>query len=173
MDGMVPWKRDPIGTAKRGENPTLILPMRSGFALMGYTQFLPGYCLLWALPEVTHLTDMSHQGRRDFLFDMALLGEAIETVCGPRRMNYEILGNSTPVVHAHLYPRYEWEAPEYREYPVSRYPAALLLNEKDQFSEVTHGQLKTRIAATLRDLMRQASVAVDDDNLSRVTRASI
>ncbi len=36
------WKQDRIGTAQRGENPTTLLRMRSGFAFIGDSQFLPG-----------------------------------------------------------------------------------------------------------------------------------
>jgi len=41
---------------------------------------------------------------------MSLLGEAIMAVCQPHRINYEILGNSLPVLHAHVWPRYDWGA---------------------------------------------------------------
>ena len=105
------WKRNRIGSAERGENPTVIASMRSGFAVMGDTQFLPGYCLLLASPEVNHLSDLPFARRSEFLLDMGLLGQAIETVCraqGLRRMNYEILGNTDTYLHAHVFPRYEW-----------------------------------------------------------------
>jgi diadenosine tetraphosphate (Ap4A) HIT family hydrolase len=40
------------------------------------------------------------------------LGEAIERVTHPVRMNYSILGNTDHYLHAHVYPRYYWETPE-------------------------------------------------------------
>jgi hypothetical protein len=52
------WRRDRIASAERGENPAVLLRMPSGFAVMGDTQFLPGYCLLLAAPKVAHLTDL-------------------------------------------------------------------------------------------------------------------
>lgn len=45
------WKNDRIGSVLKGENPTVITRMRSGFAVLGDTQFLPGYCLLLAYPK--------------------------------------------------------------------------------------------------------------------------
>lgn len=39
------WKDDRIGAAQRGENPTVLLRLSVGFAVIGDTQFLPGYCV--------------------------------------------------------------------------------------------------------------------------------
>src|SRR5215475_13686002 len=94
---MADWKVDRIGSAERGENPTVLARMRSGFAVIGDTQFLPGYCLLLAAPQANHLSDLPFARRSAFLFDMSLLGQAIEIACRPqglRRMNYESLGNT-------------------------------------------------------------------------------
>ncbi len=157
---MEDWKRDRIGSAERGENPTVLTRMQSGFAVIGDTQFLPGYCLLLAAPCVDHLSDLPFDRRRDFLFDMSLLGEAIEAVCRPRRVNYGIAGNVDPYLHAHVIPRYEWEPAEYLRGPVSRYPREQRAASRFQFTEEAHGRLKAQIAAKLRELMTQAGVDV-------------
>lgn len=51
----------------------------------------------------------------------------MEQVCADRdrafrRINVEILGNRDPVLHAHIWPRYEWEPPELVGLPVWLYP---------------------------------------------------
>ncbi|HKD75160.1 MAG TPA: HIT family protein [Ktedonobacterales bacterium] len=150
------WKHDRIGSAERGENPTVIARMSSGFAVMGDTQFLPGYCLLLASPSVNHLSDLSFARRGEFLLDMSLLGQAIEAVCRPqglRRMNYEILGNTDAYLHAHIFPRYEWEPPDLQGCPVWRYPEDRWSAQEFQFSASRHGELKRQIAIQLRDLI--------------------
>jgi diadenosine tetraphosphate (Ap4A) HIT family hydrolase len=98
------WKRDPIGTAARGENPTAILRMRSGLAVMGWQQFLPGYALLLGIPKFARLEDMPRTQRAVLLEEMGLLGEAVAKVCNPLRMNYSIYGNTDAYVHAHVFP---------------------------------------------------------------------
>ncbi len=40
-----------------------------------------------------------------------------------RRINLEILGNADTFLHAHVWPRYEWEPPELVHRPVWLYPA--------------------------------------------------
>lgn len=151
------WQQDRIGSAERGENPTVIARMPSGYAVLGDTQFLLGYCVLLAAPQVAQLGDLPLAGRRAFLTDMALLGEAITATCTPppQRINYEILGNTDPFLHAHLFPRYDTESPEYARYPVWLYPRDRWSAPEYQFSEVSHGPLKARIATKLHELMGQ------------------
>jgi hypothetical protein len=36
------WRADRIGSALRGENPTVLRRLEAGFAVIGDTQFLPG-----------------------------------------------------------------------------------------------------------------------------------
>jgi len=154
---MEEWKRDRIGSALRGENPLVIAQMRSGFAVIGDTQFLPGYCLLLGVPRVRDLTDLPLPARLDFLRDMSLLGEAVTRVCQPHRINYEIFGNTDPFLHAHVLPRYAWEDAEALSRPAYVYPPERWNAPADQFSEDAHGELKTRIRTALLELTQQAN----------------
>lgn len=89
---------DRIGSALRGENPTVLRRLKAGFAVIGDVQFLPGYSVLLADdPEAERLSDLPRQKRLAFLSDMDHLGEAVERVsrrADPafRRVNLEILG---------------------------------------------------------------------------------
>jgi diadenosine tetraphosphate (Ap4A) HIT family hydrolase len=150
------WRLDRIGAAELGENPTVIARMKSGFAVMGDTQFLPGYCVLLAVPQVTHLSDLTFAQRRDFLLDMSLLREAIEQVFRPRRTNYEILGNTDAYVHAHVWARYEWEPRQYIGGPVWRYPKETRFDQAQAFSLEEHSHLKQGIASALMELTKRA-----------------
>lgn len=154
------WKRDRIGAALRGENPMVLTRMKSGFAVIGDTQYLPGYCLLLGVPKVYDLADLPLPARIDFLRDMSLLGEAITAVCQPQRLNYEIFGNTDPFLHAHVLPRYAWEPAESLSRPVSLYPRELRHALQYQFAEATHGQLKARLTTVLRELMRREHATV-------------
>jgi diadenosine tetraphosphate (Ap4A) HIT family hydrolase len=153
-------RADPIGSAHRGENPLVMARMRSGFAVIGDTQHLPGYSLLLTDdPSVNHLTDLAWEGRREFLFDLALLGEAVERVCRPhglRRINYEVLGNSWPVLHGHVHARYEWEPPDKISGPVWDYPKDVRDDPAHAYSDKKHGELRAAITAELTELIRQA-----------------
>ena len=122
------WREDRIGSALRGENPTVLARMPGGFAVMGDPQWLPGYCvLLTDNPKAERLSDLSRSERSAFLESMATLGETVERACKEadpsfRRVNLEILGNADAFLHAHVWPRYEWEPPEFINRPVWLYP---------------------------------------------------
>jgi diadenosine tetraphosphate (Ap4A) HIT family hydrolase len=149
MTQLPEWKRDPIGTAERGENPTLIAKMRSGIAVMGWQQFLPGYALLLGVPKYPRLEDMPRAARSIFLEDMGLLGEAVARACNPLRVNYSIYGNTDAYVHAHVFPRYDWEPADRKPRPVWQYPPEMWTDPKYDFDEAKHGELKEKIAAEL------------------------
>ncbi len=124
------WRQDRIGSALRGENPTVLRRLDAGFAVIGDVQFLPGYSvLLTDDPTAGRLSDLSRRRRTAFLADMDLLGEAVENACraadpGFRRVNLEILGNTDAFLHAHIWPRYSWEPPERAGHPVWLHPPA-------------------------------------------------
>ncbi|MEV4134824.1 diadenosine tetraphosphate hydrolase [Dactylosporangium sp. NPDC049742] len=124
------WRKDRIRSALEGRNPTVLARLSSGFAVIGDTQFLPGYCLLLSDdPSADRLADLSRSRRLAFLADVDLIGEAVQTVCARhdpqfRRVNYSVLGNLDPILHAHIHPRYGWEPPELLRGPVSHYPVA-------------------------------------------------
>ncbi|MEU5756973.1 diadenosine tetraphosphate hydrolase [Streptomyces sp. NPDC047853] len=122
------WRADRVGAALRGENPTVLRRLAAGFAVIGDVQFLPGYSVLLVdEPGVQRLSDLPRVKRLAFLSDMDRLGEAVEGVCRRmdpafRRVNLEILGNREPFLHAHVWPRFEWEPADVVGAPVWLYP---------------------------------------------------
>jgi len=151
------WMLDRIGSAKAGTNPTLLAKMPQSFAVIGDTQFLPGYCVLLVDdPRVDRLTDLPRSRRLEFLNSMDTLGQAVETACraidsGFRRMNYEILGNTDAYLHAHLFPRYEWEPPEHIGRPVWLYDPGEFYAPEAALAPV-HAELRARIVTELANL---------------------
>ncbi|MET9096957.1 diadenosine tetraphosphate hydrolase [Streptomyces cyaneofuscatus] len=122
------WRSDRIGAALKGKNPTVLRQLAAGFAVIGDVQFLPGYSVLLVdEPDVQRLSDLPRPKRLSFLSDMDQLGEAVERVCRRmdpafRRVNLEILGNTDSFLHAHVWPRFEWEPSDVVSRPVWLYP---------------------------------------------------
>ena len=139
--------------------------MRSGFAVIGDTQHLPGYSLLLIDDlDVDHPTDLPWSRRRDFFFDLSLLGEAVLTVTreqGARRINYEVLGNSWPHLHGHVHPRYGWEPEDKVGGPVWRYPKEVRNAAEHIYDDARHGELRAEITSELSRLMSEAYAALD------------
>ncbi|MEV8597305.1 diadenosine tetraphosphate hydrolase [Streptomyces sp. NPDC052012] len=122
------WRRDRIGSALRGGNPTVLRRLEAGFAVIGDVPFLPGYSVLLVDdPSVQRLSDLPKGTRLAFLSDMDRLGEAVERTCKRldpafRRINLEILGNTDPFLNAHVWPRFDWEPADLVGRPVWLYP---------------------------------------------------
>lgn len=107
-----------VELAQQGRNPTAVCKLPSGWVVLGDRQVTEGYCILLSDPVVPSLNALDEAGRRQFLSDMARLGDALLTVTGAARINYEILGNTDAALHAHVFPRYDSEVEERRRMPV-------------------------------------------------------
>jgi diadenosine tetraphosphate (Ap4A) HIT family hydrolase len=164
---------NPIAAALRGENPKVMARMRTGFAVIGDTQFLPGYSLLLTDDlEVDHPTDLPWSVRRDFFFDLSLLGEAVFAVTrnqGAQRINYEVLGNAWPHLHGHVHPRYEWEPLDKISGPVWRYPRELRDAAEHAYDEARHGELRAAISAELTRVMGEAYAALVVPHITKLS----
>lgn len=98
-----------VAAARAGREPRVAARLYSGWVLFGERQFVRGYVLLLPDPVVPSLNALPSQDRVQFLSDMARLGDALLKVTGAARINYAILGNTEPALHAHVIPRYTTE----------------------------------------------------------------
>lgn len=114
---MSPHIHEQVEAARAGNEPALICRVPSGWVVMCTLQFLPGYCILLPDPVVPSLNDLAPSLRAGFLCDMALVGDALLEATGAYRINYAIMGNSDPALHAHIVPRYLWEPEDLRKGP--------------------------------------------------------
>lgn len=139
------WSKNRVLSAKNGTNPMVIKELPGGYAVFGDVQFLPGYCVLLPKKEVNSLNDLSIEERKTFLTDMSILGDAILSVCKPLRINYDILGNTDNYLHAHVFPRYEWEKETLRKMPVWLYDQSNWHNEETAYYPEKHDNLRKMI----------------------------
>jgi diadenosine tetraphosphate (Ap4A) HIT family hydrolase len=123
----------------------MVAKMPSGWVVMGERQVLAGYCLLIPDPVVPHLNALEVAARRQFLSDMALVGDALMAATAALRINYAMFGNVEPALHAHLFPRYVDEPPATR----SAQPWALDWSVAPEYSDAAYGELKGLIAEYL------------------------
>ena len=139
-----------VAQARAGTNPKVICRMTSGWLVIGDVQFLPGYCLLLPDPVVPSLNDLRTNERVRFLSEMTLIGDALLEVTGATRINYEILGNTEPELHEHIFPRFRDEPEDRIQRPVWFYD----WKAAPQFSEEIHGPLKQQITEAIRNRIK-------------------
>lgn len=107
-----------VEACRVGTFPRLITRMPSGWVILGDPQVVRGYCLLLPDPVVPHLNAFAVEQRAAFLHDMTTLGDVLLELTHAARINYEMLGNLEPALHAHLFPRYHEEADDRRTAPI-------------------------------------------------------
>jgi len=134
-----------VTAARSGQLPNVIARLDSGWAILGERQILRGYCLLLPDPVVPHLNALNGRDRDCFLSDMARLGDALLRVTGAVRMNYEMLGNLEPALHAHVVPRYKDEHPDLASKPIWFYDWSIA----KPFDQVEDSQLLQQIKREL------------------------
>ncbi len=134
-----------VEAANAGTLARVVARLPSGWAVLGDPQITRGYCLLLPDPVVADLNALAGEARRQFLEDMARLGDAVLAVTGAERINYEILGNVEPALHAHVIPRHADEDPGLRVKPVWLHDWA----SAPAFDTGVHAGLAARIRAAL------------------------
>jgi diadenosine tetraphosphate (Ap4A) HIT family hydrolase len=126
-----------VEASRARSNPTAICRVPSGWAVLANVQFLRGYSILLPDPVVASLNDLDRLQRAEYLCDMAMIGDALMEVTGAYRINYAIMGNQDPALHAHIIPRYLTEPDEIRKgspwsYPKEVVDASMFNSERDK-----------------------------------------
>ncbi len=134
-----------VESARRGDDPTVIARLPSGWAVFGRAQFLRGYALLLPDPVVADLNALASAARAQFLADMAALGDALLAATGALRINYAMFGNLEPALHAHVVPRYADEPDTLR----TAHPWAYDWSGAAPFDPASLAELKAALQARL------------------------
>lgn len=147
---------DPCEICKRiahftPDNPYFVAELETGYIALGDYQIYRGYTVFVAKQCVAELHLLSPETRTKFLEEMATVAEAVCRAFSPRKLNYELLGNSVTHLHWHLFPRHNddpnpawpvWNNPDVTAAATSRAAAdpALL------------AELRERLRAALADV---------------------
>lgn len=107
-----------VEQCRAGTYEKLIGRVKSGWVVMGDVQFLEGYCLIYPDPVVPHLNALAADERKTLMYEVSVVGDALLEITDAVRINYEILGNLAPVLHVHIFPRFDSEPEELKTKPV-------------------------------------------------------
>jgi diadenosine tetraphosphate (Ap4A) HIT family hydrolase len=137
-----------VASARAGTNPAVICRMPSGWAVMCDMQHLHGYTILLPDPVAGSINELNREQRSAFLCDMVTVGDALLEVTGSFRINYAILGNTDPSLHAHIVPRYLTEPEEICKGLPWSYPRKVL--DANLFDFERDKELIARLAAAIQ-----------------------
>jgi diadenosine tetraphosphate (Ap4A) HIT family hydrolase len=79
--------------------------------------------------HVENLEDLDAYDMEHFMMCVTKVGRAVKKIVGAKRMNYAVLGNAVPHVHAHVIPRFETD-PNPNKSPWNRHDKADELTKK-------------------------------------------
>ena len=88
------------------EDGYLVAVLRISHLRLWRNQFPAGNCVLICTKHVREPYHLTKEERAFFFADMMQAAEAIEKVFNPAKMNFLILGNRVPHLHALIMPRY-------------------------------------------------------------------
>ncbi|MFG0307062.1 MAG: HIT family protein [Phycisphaerales bacterium JB040] len=116
-----------LHACRAGDDPNLIARLPAGYAVLFDHQPTPirGWCMLLPHfddpaindgrdPAAGQLNDLTPDARAAFLTSLTALGDALLSATGCEHVNYLILCNQAPALHAHVVPRFAGEAPANR-----------------------------------------------------------
>jgi diadenosine tetraphosphate (Ap4A) HIT family hydrolase len=83
-----------------------VADLPASIAILGADQFYRGYTLVVTRTHATELFELSDGEGEQYLRDMRRVARALAAAFRPRKLNYELLGNTVPHLHWHLFPRY-------------------------------------------------------------------
>jgi diadenosine tetraphosphate (Ap4A) HIT family hydrolase len=93
-----------------GDASQAIARLQTGYVKLARVQYIRGYTTFTAKRCVRELHELEASERALFMHEMAEVAHALWRAFGPRKLNYELLGNGEPHLHWHLFPRYDTDA---------------------------------------------------------------
>lgn len=96
-----------IALIKEKRNPYFVIELKTSYVVIGDHQLFKGYTLILFKEHVAELHTLPTQTKKMFLEEMSIVGKAVFNCFQPKKMNYELLGNSENHIHWHLFPRHE------------------------------------------------------------------
>lgn len=87
-------------------NPYFVAELKTGYVVLGDFQYFHGYTLFLCKQHMPELHQLEQRFKINFLEEMSLVAQAVFESFNPLKLNYELLGNSEPHLHWHLFPRH-------------------------------------------------------------------
>ena len=98
---------DRITQIQAGINPYFVRELTAGYVVIGDYQFFKGYTLFLCKRHVFELHELDDEFKKKFLYEMSIVAKSVFDAFKPRKLNYELLGNSEPHLHWHIIPRHQ------------------------------------------------------------------
>lgn len=141
-----------IKLIKQDKNPYFVAELKTGYVVMGDYQFFKGYTLFLCKKHRSELHELPPAFRRQYLLEMSQVAEAVYRAFRPRKLNYELLGNTDAHIHWHIFPRHHNDP--LPERAVWNIPKKVRQADSVRPSEIMLAQLSKRLKQSLSDVLK-------------------
>jgi diadenosine tetraphosphate (Ap4A) HIT family hydrolase len=127
------------------------MELKTGYVVLCDYQYFNGYTIFCSKTHTNELHKLNKSKRDLFLKEMALVAQAVINAFKPKKLNYELLGNSDSHLHWHLIPRYgDDPSPKTAIWAIDQ---KIRCNKKNKPSEKKLKELKEKITKELNHLI--------------------
>ena len=95
-----------IELIKNNKNKYFVKELKTGYIVLCDFQYFYGYTIFISKTHTDELHKLEKTEKELFLKEMAIAAESVIKAFKPKKLNYELLGNSDSHLHWHLIPRY-------------------------------------------------------------------
>ena len=95
-----------IELIKNNKNKYFVKELETGYVVLCDYQYFNEYTIFISKTHTDELHKLKKSEKELFLKEMAIVAEAVIKAFKPKKLNYELLGNSHSHLHWHLIPRY-------------------------------------------------------------------
>jgi len=134
---------DRIDLIKKNQNKYFVKELKSGYVVLADYQYFLGYTIFLSKIHTNELHKLGKEKQEIFLKEMAIVAEAVYKVFKPKKLNYELLGNTDNHLHWHLIPRYGTDPnPDTSSWVIDK---AIRYDKKYQLSDMELVKTKKRL----------------------------
>ena len=137
------------------DDPYFIAELETGYAVLAENQHYRGYTIFIGKQCGPELHDLAPEVRARFLGEMARVAEAVFRAVEPRKLNYELLGNSVAHLHWHIFPRYADDPNP--KWPVWNDDEFLEAPRRTDIESAALAELRGRVQGALADVRGAAA----------------
>mgnify|MGYP001559171794 CR=1 FL=1 len=142
-----------IKLIKHDKNPYFVAALKTGYVVLGDYQFFRGYTLFLYKEHKNELHELPSAFRRQHLWEMSQVAEAVYLAFHPKKLNYELLGNTDTHIHWHIFPRHTNDPlPERSVWNIKR---EIRNADSARPSETALAQLKNQLKQSLSEVLKK------------------
>jgi diadenosine tetraphosphate (Ap4A) HIT family hydrolase len=142
-----------ISQILKNKNPYFVAELKTGYVVIADHQLFKGYTLFLCKQHKTELFKLETDYKLKFLKEMSMVSEAVFKAFKPKKLNYELLGNTDSHLHWHIIPRYHNDPKPLN--PIWSIDSSVRNANKHKPTDMELKKIKNKLLLALNKIMKQ------------------